>query len=71
MLVLTRRKGEDICIHNDIVVTILAVRGDRVRLGIQAPRDVPVHREEVAKRAQSPGGQMAERQEERLPPCLE
>jgi carbon storage regulator len=47
MLVLTRKPGQSIIIGEDIVVTILEVRGDQVRLGIQAPRELPVHREEV------------------------
>lgn len=47
MLVLTRRKGESIMIGSDVSVTILDVRGDQVRVGIDAPRSVKVHREEV------------------------
>ncbi|MCA9047828.1 MAG: carbon storage regulator CsrA [Planctomycetaceae bacterium] len=47
MLVLSRKKNESIVINDDIVVTIVEVRGDKVRLGIQAPREVPVHRKEV------------------------
>ena len=47
MLVLSRRIGESVVIGNDVVVTILEVRGDIIRVGIQAPRDVPVHRQEV------------------------
>lgn len=47
MLVLTRHKNEQIVIGNDITVTIVEVRGDKVRIGIEAPIDVPVHRREV------------------------
>lgn len=47
MLVLTRRVNESIMIGHEIVVTVLEVRGDQVRLGIEAPRSVDVHREEV------------------------
>jgi carbon storage regulator len=47
VLVLTRRPGESIMIGDDIVVTVLDVRGDVVRVGIKAPRSVQVHREEV------------------------
>jgi carbon storage regulator len=47
MLVLSRRANQSIMIGNEIVVTVLEVRGDHVRLGIQAPRTVTVHREEV------------------------
>lgn len=47
MLVLSRSQGESVMIGSDIVVTVLEVRGDVVRIGIDAPRDVKVHREEV------------------------
>lgn len=47
MLVLSRKQGESIIIGNDIVVTVLEVRPDHIRLGIDAPRSVTVHREEV------------------------
>ena len=48
MLVLSRKKDESIEIGRDVVVTVIETRGDKVRLGIEAPRDVPVHRSEVA-----------------------
>ena len=47
MLVLSRKKNESIVINNDIVITVIEIRGDKVRLGIVAPKDVPVHRQEV------------------------
>lgn len=47
MLVLSRKQGESVVIGNDILVTVLEVRGDQIRLGIDAPRSVSVHREEV------------------------
>lgn len=47
MLVLSRKKNESIVIDNNIVVTVVEIRGDKVRLGIVAPKDVPVHRQEV------------------------
>ena len=47
MLVLSRHRDESIIIGDDVVVTIVDIRGDKVRLGIQAPQDVPVHRQEV------------------------
>lgn len=47
MLVLTRRVGESIVVGNDIVVTVLEVRGEVVRVGIDAPREISVHRQEV------------------------
>jgi carbon storage regulator len=49
MLVLTRRAGESVVIGDDIVITVLEARGDVIRLGISAPREVQVHREEVYK----------------------
>lgn len=52
MLVLTRRPGESIVIGNDVVVTVLEVRGDQVRVGVRAPRSVQVHREEVHRQIQ-------------------
>ena len=53
MLVLTRRSGESVMIGNDVIITVLEARGDVIRLGIQAPRDVQVHREEVYRELQS------------------
>ncbi|MEE2781483.1 MAG: carbon storage regulator CsrA [Planctomycetota bacterium] len=47
MLVLSRQRDESIMIGDDVVVTIVDVRGDRVRLGIEAPSEIPVHRREV------------------------
>ena len=47
MLVLTRRTNQSIMIGQDVTVTVLEIRGDQVRLGIRAPREVSVHREEV------------------------
>lgn len=47
MLVLSRKKNESIVIDEKIVITIVEIRGDKVRLGIDAPKEVPVHREEV------------------------
>jgi carbon storage regulator len=47
MLVFTRAKDQQIVIDDNIVVTVVAVRGDRIRLGIEAPRNVPVYRSEL------------------------
>lgn len=47
MLVLSRQRDESIIIGDNIVLTIVDIRGDKVRLGIQAPKDIPVHRQEV------------------------
>lgn len=52
MLILTRKAGESVMVGDDIVVTVLEVRGDSVRLGVRAPRSVPVHREEVFEQVQ-------------------
>ena len=47
MLILTRRAGENVVVGDDIVISVIEVRGDAVRIGIQAPRSLSVHREEV------------------------
>lgn len=49
MLVLSRKKDEQIVIGNDIVITVVSIRGDKVRLGIDAPTSIPVHRREIAE----------------------
>ena len=63
MLILTRRVGETVMIGNDVTVTILGVKGNQVRVGINAPKNVTVHREEIYERIKreqqgnlSPGG---------------
>jgi carbon storage regulator len=52
MLVLTRRVGEDLRIGDDVTVHILGMQGNQVRIGIDAPKEVPVHREEIYQRIQ-------------------
>ena len=52
MLVLSRHRDESIIIGDNIVVTIVDIRGDKVRFGIDAPKDIPVHRQEVYKAIQ-------------------
>ncbi len=47
MLALTRKKGESLVLNNDIEVTVLEIRGDQVKIGVKAPREVPVYRKEV------------------------
>jgi carbon storage regulator len=51
MLVLSRKVGEQVVINNNITVKILEIRGGVIRIGIEAPRDVPVHRTELLERA--------------------
>ncbi|MCP3807918.1 carbon storage regulator CsrA [Paenibacillus sp. Lou8.1] len=47
MLVLSRKKGESVVIHNDIVITVLSVEGDNVKIGISAPKDIDIYRKEI------------------------
>lgn len=47
MLILTRRAGETIVIDDDVAVTVLGIKGNQVRIGVNAPKDVSVHREEI------------------------
>lgn len=55
MLILTRRIGESVIIGDNVNVTILGVKGNQVRLGVDAPRDVAVHRQEIFERIQNEG----------------
>jgi carbon storage regulator len=52
MLILTRRIGETLMINDDIKITVLGIQGSQVRIGIDAPKDVPVHRQEIYDRIQ-------------------
>ena len=47
MLALTRKKGESLVINNNIEITVLEIRGDQIKIGVQAPKDVPIYRKEV------------------------
>lgn len=50
MLILSRKKSEVICINDNVRITVIKIWGDRVRLGIEAPKEVKIHREEVYKK---------------------
>lgn len=52
MLILTRRVGETLMVGDDVTVTVLGVKGNQVRIGVNAPKDVAVHREEIYQRIQ-------------------
>lgn len=58
MLILTRRIGETLVIGKDVKVTVLAVKGNQVRIGVDAPKEVPVHREEIYQRIQQEQSQV-------------
>ena len=61
MLILTRRVGETLMIGDDVSVTVLGVKGNQVRIGVDAPKEVAVHREEIYERIRSEGGSASPR----------
>lgn len=60
MLVLSRKRSESIVVNDTIKITVVEIRGDKVRLGIDAPRDVPVHRSEVFEAIRKAGFELDE-----------
>ncbi len=62
MLVLSRHRDEEILIGDNIVITVVDIRGDKVRLGIEAPKEVPVHRREVWVKIQEQAAQQCRNQ---------
>ncbi|MBA4151948.1 MAG: carbon storage regulator [Acinetobacter sp.] len=56
MLILTRRVGETLMVGDEVTVTVLGVKGNQVRIGVNAPKDVAVHREEIYQRIQNERG---------------
>lgn len=66
MLILTRRVGETVMIGDEVTVTVLGVKGNQVRLGVNAPKDIPVHREEIyerIRREKEPNGDVTSHEE--------
>jgi len=57
MLILTRRIGETLMVGDDVAITVLGVKGNQIRLGVDAPKDVSVHREEIYQRIQRERGE--------------
>ena len=60
MLILTRRVGETLMIGDEVTVTVLGVKGNQVRIGVNAPKDVAVHREEIYDRIRKEGSEGSE-----------
>jgi carbon storage regulator len=71
MLILTRRSGESIKIGNEVTVTVLGIKGNQVRVGIAAPKTVPVHRDEIYQRIIAEGHQPPRTLEPPAPTALD
>jgi len=65
MLILSRKKNESIVINDDITIVVVEIRGDKVRLGVKAPKEVPVHRREVFDAIQQQEEDKKNRKEEK------
>ena len=65
MLVLSRKKDESIVINDDIIIVVVEIRGDKVRLGVEAPKEVPVHRREVFDAIHRNEARLAEKPEQK------
>ena len=63
MLILTRRVGEKLVIGENVIVTVLGVKGNQIRIGIDAPAEIQVHREEIFKRIQAERGLLDQAQD--------
>jgi carbon storage regulator len=64
MLILTRRVGETLMVGDEVTVTVLGVKGNQVRIGVNAPREVAVHREEIYERIKAEEGQEGQEEEQ-------